>query len=323
MDPILSAMSSPNTDKSMVVFSTAGYQYLADKMCQTPGLEPGVLDQEVFPDGERYQRIRTEVAYRDVAVVGGTVTDADTLEIYDLACGLVANAVHTLTLVVPYFGYCTMDRAAHPGEVVTAKTRARLISSIPTAGSGNRIVLLDLHTAGIQHYFSGLILPVHLQARDRILEAARRLGGEGYVMACTDAGRAKWVEYLANELGVTASFVFKRRLSGDETEVTAVSAQVRNRPVVIYDDMIRTGGSLLGAAQAYRDAGAASISAIATHGLFPGDSLARLRDSGLLQHIVTTDSHPRAKGLAEQADDDFLSVVSCAPQLAGYLARLG
>ena len=114
----------------------------------------------------------------DVAVVGGTVSDADTLEIYDLACGLVAHAVHTLTLVVPYFGYGTMDRPARPGEVVTAKTRARLISSIPTAGSGNRIVLLDLHTAGIQHYFSGLIRPVHLQARDRILEAARRLGGD-------------------------------------------------------------------------------------------------------------------------------------------------
>lgn len=314
-------MSCTATDKPLLVFSTARYQHLAEKMCQTPGLEPGDLEQRVFPDGERYLRIRDDVAYRDVAVVGGTVTDADTLEIYDLACGLVAHAVHTLTLVVPYFGYCTMDRAARPGEVVTAKTRARLVSSIPTAGSGNRIVLLDLHTAGIQHYFSGLIRPVHLQARDRILEAARRLGGDGFVMACTDAGRAKWVEYLANELGVTASFVFKRRLSGDETEVTAVSAQVRDRPVVIYDDMIRTGGSLIGAAQAYHDAGAARISAIATHGLFPGDALARIRESGLFDHIVTTDSHPRAVTLAQSADDDFLSVVSCAQQLAGYLAR--
>lgn len=307
----------------MLVFSTARYRYLADKMCQTPGLEPGGLEQKIFPDGERYQRICDEVAYRDVAVVGGTISDADTLEIYDLACGLVAHAVHTLTLVVPYFGYGTMDRAARPGEVVTSKTRAHLISSIPSAGSGNRIVLLDLHTAGIQHYFGGIIRPVHLQAMDLIQDAARRLGGEGFVMACTDAGRAKWVEYLANELDVTASFVFKRRLSGAETEVTAVSAQVQDRPVVIYDDMIRTGGSLLGAAQAYRDAGAASISAIATHGLFPGDSLARLRDSGLLQHIVTTDSHPRATAMAQHANDDFLSVISCAPQLADYLTRHG
>lgn len=313
-------MSCIPSDRPVLVFSTERYHYLAEKMCQTPGLEAGGLEQRLFPDGERYLRLDGEVADRDVAVVGGTVSDADTLEIYDLACGLVAHAVHTLTLVVPYFGYGTMDRAARPGEVVTAKTRAGLISAIPTAGSGNRIVLLDLHTAGIQHYFSGLIRPVHLQAQERILEAARRLGGEGFVMACTDAGRAKWVEYLANELGVTASFVFKRRLSGDETEVTAVSAQVQDRPVVIYDDMIRTGGSLLGAAEAYRDAGAERISAIATHGLFPGDALARLRDSGLFDQIVTTDSHPRAVDLA-QSDDDFLKVVSCAPQLAGYLTR--
>ncbi len=314
-------MVCTTSEKPLLVFSTTRYRYLAEKLCKTPGLEPGELEQQIFPDGERYQRIVSDVAYRDVAVVGGTITDHDTLEIFDLACGLVGHAAHTLTLVVPYFGYCTMDRAAKPGEVVTAKTRARLISSIPTAGSGNRIVLLDLHTEGIQHYFSGLIRPVHLQAMDPIVEAARRLGGDGFVMACTDAGRAKWVEYLANELGVTASFVFKRRLSGDETEVTAVSAQVQNRPVVIYDDMIRTGGSLIGAAKAYRDAGATRISAIATHGLFPGDALTRLRKSGLIDHIVTTDSHPRAMELARDADDDFLSVVSCSPKLASYLAR--
>ncbi|MFH2007079.1 MAG: ribose-phosphate diphosphokinase [bacterium] len=305
--------------KPLLVFSTEMYGYLAEAMCRTSGLEAGPLERQKFPDGERYLRILTDVAGRDVVVVGGTISDADTLEIFDLACGLIQYGAHTLTLVVPYFGYATMDRAALAGEVVTAKTRARLISSIPTAGSGNRIVLLDLHTEGIQHYFSGLIRPVHLQARALVLEAARRLGGDDFVMACTDAGRAKWVEYLANELGVTASFVFKRRVSGDQTEVTAVSAQVKDRNVVIYDDMIRTGGSLIGAAQAYLDAGAQRVSAIATHGLFCGDSLARIRDSGLLSQLLTTDSHPRAVELAEAASDDFLSVVSCAELLAAHL----
>ena len=79
------------------------------------------------------------------------------------------------------------------------------------------------------------------------------------MLACTDAGRAKWVESLANEMGVPASFVFKRRLDGSETEVTGVSAQTSPASsVVIYDDMIRTGGSLIAAARAYRDAGAVS-----------------------------------------------------------------
>lgn len=313
--------SSPRTSEfprgPVLVFGTQRYAYLQREMCREPGLELGHVETRSFPDGERYLRVADDVARRDVALVGGTVSDADTMEIFDLASGLVRYGAHTLTLVMPYFGYSTMDRAVRAGEVVTAKTRARLLSAVPSAGSGNRAILLDLHTEGIEHYFCGDLRPVHVQARAQVVETARRLGGPNFVLACTDAGRAKWVESLANELAVPASFVFKRRVSGRETEVTAVSAQVQDRPVVIYDDMIRTGGSLLGAARAYLDAGARSVSAIATHGVFPGDSLERIRSSGLLDRIVVTDSHPRAVELR----GGTLSVISCAELLATTLVH--
>jgi ribose-phosphate pyrophosphokinase len=97
--------------------------------------------------------------------------------------------------------------------------------------------------------------------------------------------------------------------------VTGVSAQVSGKRVVIYDDMIRTGGSLLNAAKAYRDSGAVAIDAIATHGLFPGDSLAKLEASGLLGRIVVTDSHPRAVALKGR----FLEVDSTATLLSEHL----
>src|SRR5262249_38194283 len=156
------------------------------------------------------------------------------------------DGARRLTLVVPYFGYSTMERAVTAGEVVTAKTRALLLSSIPPAPSGNSALLLDLHSEGLPFYFEGGLVPIHIYATPVVLDAARRLGGEDFVLACVDAGRAKWVQSLANDLGVPASFVFKRRLDAATTEVTAVSAHVRGKPVVIYDDMIRTGGSLLG-----------------------------------------------------------------------------
>ena len=108
-------------------------------------------------------------------------------------------------------------------DFVTAKTRARLLSSIPVAAAGNRVVLMDLHADGITHYFEGAIRPVHVYAKPVVIELLG-LGGQDFVLACTDAGRAKWVESLANEIGVPASFVLKRRLSGSQTEVTAVSA---------------------------------------------------------------------------------------------------
>ncbi len=279
-----------------LVYSTASYEYLARSVVDLGGWQLGVVARKEFPDGEHYQRVETDCADRDVVLIGGTVTDRDTLELYDLACGLVTEGAYRLRLVIPFFGYSTMERAVRPGEVVTAKNRARLLSSIPAAAAGNQVFLLDLHVSAVAHYFEGGIRPVHVYGKPIVMAAARRLGGDDFVLACTDAGRAKWVESLANDLGVPAAFVYKRRTSGDSTEVTGVSAQVAGKRVIIYDDMIRTGGSLCSAARAYREAGAASIDAIATHGVFPGESVAKIAATGLFGTIVVTDSHPRALG---------------------------
>jgi len=298
-----------------LVFSTVPYTYLGTAIATAGGWEEGVVERKTFPDGENYLRVLTDPADRDVILVGGTPDDAATLELYDLACGLISGGAYRLRMVIPYFGYSTMERSVRFGEVVTAKTRARLLSSIPMASRGTQVFLLDLHVDPIAHYFEGGIRPIHVYGKTLVTAAARRLAGDDFVMACTDAGRAKWVESLANDLGVAAAFVYKRRASGSETHVTGVSADVAGKKVVIYDDMIRTGGSLLAAADAYKKAGAISIDAIATHGLLPGDSLAKIRASGLLGRIVVTDSHPRAVALA----NDYLQVVSIATLLTEHL----
>jgi len=297
-----------------IVFSTLAYDYLGHDVAAKTGWELGAVTRRTFPDGEHYLRIDTDPTDRDVVLVGGTIDDAATLELYDLACGLVSGGAYRLRMVMPFFGYSTMERSVRFGEVITAKTRARMLSSIPMASRGTQVFLLDLHVAAIAYYFEGGIRPIHVYGKSLVIAAARRLGGNDFVLACTDAGRAKWVESLANDLGVAAAFVYKRR-HDDQTEVTGVSAQVSGKRVVIYDDMIRTGGSLLNAARAYRDSGAVAIDAIATHGLFPGDSLAKLEASGLLGRIVVTDSHPRAVALKSR----FLEVDSTATLLTEHL----
>lgn len=299
----------------MLVFGTRAYAHLESAVCDLLGAESGEIETRTFPDGERYLRIATSCRDRDVVVIGGTISDADTLELYDLACGVVHGGALSLTLVIPFFGYSTMERAVKEGEVVTAKSRACLLSSIPAAGIGNRVIMLDLHVSGIEYYFDRDVRTEHVYAKPVIKEIVRRLGGGDFVLACTDAGRAKWVESLANDLDVDAAFVYKRRLDGKRTEVSGVSAQVGGKRVVIYDDMIRTGGSLIQAAKAYKDAGAASIDAIATHGVFPGDSIDRIRATGLFGKIVVSDSHPRAVAL----QSDFLEVQSIAGILVEHL----
>lgn len=283
--------------RTVVVFGSQSYQRLASEIAQSLSAATGELEFRVFPDGERYQRVLTDVAGLDVVLVGGTLNDRETLEVYDLASTLAQAGAHSLSLVIPYFGYSTMERAVKKGEVVTAKTRARLLSSIPLAAAGTRVLLVDLHVDGLSHYFEGQLRSQHVYAKAAVLRLAREFGGADFVLACTDAGRAKWVESLANELGVPAAFVFKRRLDDRNTEVVGVSADVRNRKVVIYDDMIRTGGSLLKAAKAYQLAGASEVSAICTHAVFPEDAYDRLVGSGLLRHIGATDTLPRAREL--------------------------
>ena len=302
----------------MLLVATERYQELAEDIAGAGDFDLGNVERKVFPDGERYRRVETNCARRDVVLVGGTIDDGDTLEIYDLACGLVHLGVHTLTMVLPWFGYQTMERASKRGEIVAAKNRARLLSSVPTAGSGNRAILIDLHSEGIPHYFEGNIRPVHLHARSVVLQAIRDFGGEDFVLGATDAGRAKWVESLANDLLVDAAFVFKRRLSDTETEVTALAADVDGRAVVIYDDMIRTGGSLISAARSYKEAGASEVYAVCTHGVFANDSLTRLEGSGAFEGIACTNTRPDVQALA---DGDFLRVYSVADLIAQFLSE--
>lgn len=299
----------------MVVFSIQAYQQLGDRLTELGGWQRGQVEVERFPDGERYQRVLTGVRGQNVVCLGGTLDDAATLELFDLANEL-ANEARSLTLVIPYFGYSTMERCVKPGEVVTAKTRARLLSAIPQADLGNHIVFVDLHAAGIPHYLEGGVRHTHLYAKEAVKKMCSRLCGDDFVLASTDSGRAAWVESLANDMGVGMSFVFKQRLSGAKTEVKAVQALVEGRKVIIYDDMIRTGGSLLTAARAYLESGALEVHAVATHGLFPGEAFEKIKNSGLIRSLAVTDTHPRALQLA----GDFLYVESVAPLLVCHLA---
>jgi ribose-phosphate pyrophosphokinase len=298
-----------------MIFSTKSYDYLAGELAAATHIERGAIERDEFPDGEHYLRVATDVADRNTILVGGTISDGDTLELYDLACALVENGAATLQVVVPWFGYATMDRAVKPGEGVTAKTRARLLSSIPPTRR-NEVLLLDIHSEGIPHYFEGAIHPVHVYGKGVIERLARELGGSGdFVIGSTDAGRAKWVESLARDLGVAAAFVYKRRRGPESTDVTAVSTRLNGETVIIYDDMIRTGTSLMNAARAYREAGAGKLIALATHGVFPGDAFARIAASGLFAAVATTNSHPRAVALAGEG----LIVRSCEELFVPHL----
>jgi ribose-phosphate pyrophosphokinase len=299
-----------------ILFHITSYQYLAEKLLTIGSFEKGEVEVSYFTDGERYQRVLSKVENRDIVIIGGTVNDQATLELFDLASSVVSYGANSLALVVPYFGYSTMERAVLSGEIVTAKSRARLLSAIPRSNKGNRIYLFDIHSEGIPYYFEHGLYPVHVYCKDIITRAAREYGGKDFVLASTDAGRAKWVESLANDLGVNAAFILKRRLKNDQTEVSAINADVAGKTVVIYDDMIRSGGSIINAAKTYKNAGAGDIILITTHGLFVNDGLKKLKSCGLIKKLICTDSHANCSTLI---DDDFVDVISIADLICSVL----
>jgi ribose-phosphate pyrophosphokinase len=300
-----------------LLLTTSTYAYLESAFIATGEYERGGIERRSFPDGERYLRIACDVWGRDVVLLGGTPTDLDWLEVYDLGCAISRAGARSLSIVMPYFGYATMERAVLPGEIVTAKTRARLISAIPPCEAGSRVFLFDLHTDGIEFYFGDTHVTHHVYGAPVVTEAIRHaMLGKDYVLGATDAGRAKWVQSLAHSLNVEPAFVYKRRDSeSGNLAVTGVNADVHGRDVMIYDDMIRTGGSLMQAARAYLDAGAARVHAIASHLVLPGDSLDTLTASGLFGSIQGTDSHPSSQRLPSGA------ITSVASLLVGAVAR--
>ena len=285
--------------KPPLVLSTAPYTKLAGDITRLLGGSAGsspALHRERFPDGETYLRLDKPVQNEHVVIVGGTRTADEMLEIVSLAWQVVRDGAARLSIVIPYFGYSTMERAVKYGEVVRAKVNATILSSIPNPPGGKIIFLVDLHAEGIQHYFEGNSSVVHLYAKGAILTKVKQLlQGESrpLVVGSADTGRAKWVESYANELGAEVAIITKRRRDGETTEILNVGgADVKNKVVLLYDDMIRSGGSIVKAAEAYRKAGAAKIIMACTHLVLTADEEAKTLKKvlGWADSLVFTDS---------------------------------
>jgi ribose-phosphate pyrophosphokinase len=196
-----------------LLFTISSYAYMEPRFLEAGDFDRGEIVHKTFPDGERYLRVADDPWGRDVVLLGGTPNDLDWLELYDLGCAISRGGARSLSIVMPYFGYATMERAVLPGEVVTAKTRARLISAIPPCEGGTRVYLFDLHTDGIPFYFGDSHVTHHLYGAAVITDVlAQKMAGREYILGATDAGRAKWVQSLARDLDVEPAFVYKKRI---------------------------------------------------------------------------------------------------------------
>ena len=280
----------------------------------TNSLADEFVEIGTFPDGET--AITTpDIGGRDDIVLVGCCPDARTSETFlATALEIAAQGPHSLTVVNTYFRHARCDRK-FGRQAVMAKFQARMWSSLGVAFPGTRLIFLDLHNDLVLSYFEGPVRPSNLSALpllDRKLHSLWDL--EDAVYATVDYGGVHEARRLAEKRGCGLAHIDKKRISGSETEIRAVhGAAVDGRDVVIFDDMISTGGSLIKAAEAYKNRGARRIFAVAAHGLFVDNAVIRLRNSEI-EAVLVTDSHPNASRAFQQCDREFIHVYQLRPE---------
>jgi ribose-phosphate pyrophosphokinase len=287
---------------------------LADDICRELGIARTPTRVERFPDGEVDVRIEDHVRGNDVYVVQSTSPPVNDhlVELLAMIDALRRASAGRVTAVIPYFGYARKDRKDEGRVPITAKLVANLLV---TAGV-NRVLTIDLHAAQIQGFFD---IPVdHLYAAPVLAEHFRAMRIPDLLVVSPDVGSAKMARGYAKRLGTDLAIVNKRRVSAASTEVTEVIGSVDGKNVLLVDDMISTGGSIVEAARACRERGAKDVYIAATHGVLVGSARERLAGSGAKQVVLTDTIRIDATGLLQ----GLVEVLSTAPLLASAIDRV-
>lgn len=291
------------------LFYTESYEYLANRFSSK--FIKGKLTRKNFSDGESYARFDEDLKNCDVFILGGTTSDKDLMDIYDLACAASMYGSKSLNLIIPYYGYSTMERAVKKGEVVKAKTRVRILSSIPKAKENNTIFLFDLHVSGLVHYFENGTKSVHMYGKTLLDQVFEEVDRNNLMLASPDEGRAKWVSSLAQEYSLPHAISMKHR-DGEKITNLGVNTDVTGKDILIYDDMIRSGNTIIEAAKNYKANGAKNIYVLASHGVF---SSTKLMDSDLIEKVFVSNSHPRAISIQSSK----LKILNISSIIEGYI----
>ncbi len=235
-----------------------------------------------FSDGEIRVSIAENVRGVDAFVIQPTNPPAENLlELLVMIDALKRASARRITAVIPYFGYARQDRKDRPRVPITAK----LVANLLTTAGANRLLTMDLHASQIQGFFD---IPLdHIYAAPVLLRYFDKHASGDLVIMAPDVGSIKMGRAFAKRLGASLGFVDKRRPRPDATEVMNVVGEVEDKHVIMVDDIINTGNSMIQGAAAIRKLGAKRITAGATHALFSDEAVSRLADSEIEEIVVT------------------------------------
>jgi ribose-phosphate pyrophosphokinase len=266
------------------VFSGSAHPALAGEIAEFLGVPLGHARLHRFPDSEVAFQIDENIRGTDVFVVQPTCKPVDEhlVELCVMIDAFRRSSASRITAVVPYYGYARQDRKDKPRVPISAKLVANLLS----AAGANRVLTMDLHKAQIQGFFD---IPVdHLFAAPVIIEHLSKFGHDGLTIVSPDAGGAERARAYAKRLAAELAIIDKRRSTETgAAEVMNVIGDVQGRTCILQDDIIDTAGTMVKAAQALMENGAAKVIACAVHGVLSGPAIERIEKAPIEKLVIT------------------------------------
>lgn len=240
-----------------------------------------------FSDGEIMVQINENIRGCDVFVIQPTSSPVNEhlMELLLIIDALKRASAKRITAVIPYYGYARQDRKVQPRVPISSK----LVADLLTAAGTRRVLTIDLHAAQIQGFFD---IPVdHLYAAPVLLDHIKKSEFRDLVIVSPDAGGVERARAFAKRLDASLAIVDKRREAANVSKVMHVIGTVKDRDVILLDDMIDTAGTITQAAQALADNGARRVFAACSHAVLSGPALERITAS-VLEEVLTTDTIP-------------------------------
>ena len=283
----------------MKVIGGPSSQLLASRVASALGCELAVCEFKLFPDKEMYIRIMDDIG-PEAVIVQSTATDSDFMALLQLidACS-TAERTH---VVIPYMGYARQDQIFNKGEALSARAVARTIEA-------DNVVTVNIHETSVLEHFR--CNTVNINAAPLLGQYIRDMDHfRNPVILAPDAGAKGLVASAAEELGIDYDYLEKKRLSGDTVQVAPKNLDVKDRDVMILDDIISTGGTMAEAVRMLREQGAADVYVACIHPVLAGSAVLKLSRSGVVD-VIATDTIEKA-----------VSRVSVAPLLAKTISEL-
>ncbi|MCS7014422.1 MAG: ribose-phosphate pyrophosphokinase [Chloroherpetonaceae bacterium] len=270
--------------KTIKIYAGRSNRPLAEKIANQLSLPLCKAEIKSFSDGEISVHYNESIRGSDLFIIQSTNSPAENLlELLILIDAAKRASASRVTAVIPYYGYARQDRKDQPRVSITAKLVANLIT---TAGA-DRMLTMDLHAPQIQGFFD---IPFdHLYSAGILINHIRKMELDNLVVASPDVGGVKLARTYAKRLGADLAICDKRRPRANEAEVMNIIGDVKGKNVLLVDDMIDTGGTIVSAANAMKKSGANRIFAACTHPILSGPAVERIENSDI-EKVIATDS---------------------------------